>query len=427
MIKLLVSGSILFFILFSTYLPGVEIVLERGEEHYRVAVADFESNTDTGNRIRNVIISNLSAYRQFKVVSSNLSSKSKPLYEGRRIQPNYRDWEDIDAQFVVYARIQEENERVDAEFGLFDIRARGLIFNKKMTTPQSNWRGLAHRISTEVFYTLTGEKPSFSTRVAFVSDAPGETEIYLMDWDGHNSRRITRQNALIVAPAWAQENNYLFYTSYRHVNPDLYRLNMRTGEIKIISDTPLQNLGAHYSSVHNRILVALGKGGDPELYSMDIDGNNPKRLTYSPGAIESDPNWSPCGNYVVFASDRTGPLRAYVMNYNSGETRRLTGEAVMQSEPYWSVNNVIVFTTRVNRMFQVATVNADGSNFQVLTEGNYDSYQPTWSPCGEFIYFVSNKEGNRRIYRMNADGSNKKMLTVTDADCKNPAVSDFYY
>ncbi len=425
--QLRIFFSLIFFSLICFSAQAVEIVLERGVDTYNVAVAEFESDNATGNRLRNVIINNLAAYRQFNISHRNLTSRSRPLYRSRSIRPNYDDWQNTNAQFVVFARVDESNERINVEFGLFDINARGIIFNKQMATPSANWRTLAHRMSTEVFYTLTGEKPSFSSRIAFVSDAPGETEIHIMDWDGHNVRQITRQNALIVAPAWAQDMRYLFYTSYRNVNPDLYRLDMQSGQVNVISDYALQNLGAQYSPVRNRIVVALGRDGNPELYTMDINGRNLRRLTNTPRAIESDPHWSPCGEYILFASDRTGPLRLYRMHYDTAQSRRLMRNEVLQSEPNWSVNNVIAFTTRVNRMFQVATVNPDGSNFQVLTEGNFDSEQPAWSPCGEFIYYVSNKEGNKRIYRMNADGSNKTMLTSTQAECKNPAPSGFYF
>ncbi len=425
--QLRIFCSLLFLCFLTTGIWGVEIVLERGVEHYALAVAEFDTDIDAGEEIREVIIDNFSAYPHFNVTSTNLEEVSSPLYRETRIRPNYDDWEEVDAQFVIFGRVEERNERLHAEFGIFDIRARGIILNREMSTPAGNQRGLAHRISSDIFYNLTGAQASFSSRIAYISDASGETEIHVMDWDGHNDRRITRQNSLLVAPEWAIDNSFLYFTSYRYVNPDLFRLDMQSGEIKVISDSPLQNLGATYSNVRNRIVVALGKEGNPELYSMDPNGNDVRRLTTTTRAIESDPCWSPCGDYLVFTSDRAGPLRAYVMDYETEDTRRLTRENVMQSEPVWSVRDEIALTTRVGPYFQIATVNANGTDFEVITEGQFDSYQPSWSPCGEFIYFISNEENNWRVYRMNSDGSNRTMLTDYEGLNKNPAPSDFYY
>jgi TolB protein len=56
-------------------------------------------------------------------------------------------------------------------------------------------------------------------------------------------------------------------------------------------------------------------------------------------------------------------------------------------------------------------MNADGSNQTNLTNDPAPDTDPTWSPDGTKIAFISTRNGNQDIYVMNADGSNQTNLT----------------
>ena len=68
-------------------------------------------------------------------------------------------------------------------------------------------------------------------------------------------------------------------------------------------------------------------------------------------------------------------------------------------------------------------MDADGGNQRRLTKNPFKDWEPSWSPDGKRIVFVSDREadGNHEIYVINADGSNPRNLTNHPDDDSNPA------
>jgi dipeptidyl aminopeptidase/acylaminoacyl peptidase len=68
-------------------------------------------------------------------------------------------------------------------------------------------------------------------------------------------------------------------------------------------------------------------------------------------------------------------------------------------------------------------MNADGSNPTRITNNSFSDRQPSWSPDGTKIAFVSDRDGNDEIYVMNVDGSNQTRLTNSAGFDFDPAWS----
>jgi dipeptidyl aminopeptidase/acylaminoacyl peptidase len=79
--------------------------------------------------------------------------------------------------------------------------------------------------------------------------------------------------------------------------------------------------GAQIAFRHGDDLIE--PSGDEEVYVMDADGTNVRRLTDSPG-LDEGPVWSPDGTKIAFSSDRDGQQEIYVMNADGSDPRRLT-------------------------------------------------------------------------------------------------------
>ena len=181
-----------------------------------------------------------------------------------------------------------------------------------------------------------------------------------------------------------------------------------------------------------QIAFASNRDGNPEIYVMDANGRNQRRLTNHPNNDWS-PSWSPDGKRIVFMSNRDGHVHfhgwstyeIYVMDADGGNQQRLTENRKIDWDPVWSPDGKrIAFASDRKgdlQNFEIYVMDADGRNQQRLTENRGDDGSPSWSSDGKQIAFRSDRKGNPEIYVMDADGGNPQNLTNNPGGDVSPA------
>jgi TolB protein len=217
--------------------------------------------------------------------------------------------------------------------------------------------------------------PSWSPdgeRIAFVSDRTGTNQIYLMDVDGSNLRQLTREGLENIHPSWSPDGRAVLFSAKdtTGASPEAGIESYSIREIDIMK-TKVRDIGAlggentypNYSSDGRRIVFRKMLGeNNSEVFVMDSEGNNPRNLSNNP-AFDGWPSWSPDGNKIVFASNRTGPYEVYVMNDDGGEVRVLTDLGSRATSPKWSPKGGrISFDYGISRQCHVLMVELDGQS-----------------------------------------------------------------
>jgi Tol biopolymer transport system component len=73
----------------------------------------------------------------------------------------------------------------------------------------------------------------------------------------------------------------------------------------------------------NKIAFVSDRDGKWEIYIMNIDGSDQKRITDN-ASFEWGPHFSPDGSKIAFVSDRDDDLEIYIMNIDGSNQERLT-------------------------------------------------------------------------------------------------------
>jgi len=144
------------------------------------------------------------------------------------------------------------------------------------------------------------------TRVAFSSNRSGSFDLYLMDADGRNHRRLTTTAGNEGDPAWTPDGAQIVYTTTRGTGTQIAIMPAEGGESRTLTTTSAGNHSPSVSPDGRSIAFVSLRDGNQEIYAMNLDGSNQRRLTKT-SERESSPGFFRNGDlaYVVERGGRS--------------------------------------------------------------------------------------------------------------------------
>jgi TolB protein len=251
-------------------------------------------------------------------------------------------------------------------------------------------RRQAHAFADDFVQALS-RKPIAQTKIAFKGENSPNSEIYVADFDGHNSQAVTKDDSLVAAPCWVPGRMALYYVSYKLHHADIFYHDLSTGSRRTFARYGGSNMSPAASPGGSKVAMILSKDGWTDLYDCDADGSNLKRLTKSP-QDESSPCWSPDGKWICFAA-KERERRTLCKVPASGGALQQIGTSGMPSptEPDWSPDGKwIAFTAQFRSGFQICVVPAEGGTVTSLVEGE----DPSWAPNSRTLAYCRRSGGH---------------------------------
>lgn len=235
-------------------------------------------------------------------------------------------------------------------------------------------RDMAHQFADDIVETITGNPGIATTKIAFVATASGPKEIYLADYDGGNSRRLTSDRSISVAPSLGPGARHLAYTGYHEGYPDVYVIDVATGARQRVVKAPGTNSGAAISPDGGKMALTMSKDGNPEIYITGLRGGMARRLTRTRG-VESSPTWSPNGGELIYSSDQGGSPQLYRIGAGGGGGSMISTGFGYCTDPSWSPDGKkVAFTVRSGEGFSIAVMDLGGGAPRIVAAGQ----NPVW-------------------------------------------------
>lgn len=223
-----------------------------------------------------------------------------------------------------------------------------------------------------------------------------------------------------IAPSISPNGQYVAFLSEKNLfSIDLFLADAQTGEVlKTLSSTArnshiddlsfIESAGT-WSPYGDRFAFVVFSEGKNMLSIIDLVNRNKTTTVEIPGVPSlSNPTWSPNGETIVVAGTVEGRSDLYLYNIRSGKVMQLTNDRYSDIQPQWSPDgNYILFVSDragSGRTYHPASLQVCLLNIQELEITVLDFFHgaanlnPVFSPGGDSIYFLSNRDGFRNLY-----------------------------
>ncbi len=273
--------------------------------------------------------------------------------------------------------------------------------------------GLCVCLTSGELWLKNGLTEHHKPQIVFSSTRDGNPEIYVMDSDGANHRRLTANQAENYRPAWSPDGTKIAFVSNRNGGFIQIYLMDADGKNPIKLTNAVWDDYPSWSPDGKKIAFSSSLDGKMirHIAVMDADGDNLVMLE----ANGTEPSWSPDGQEIAFVSRRDGIEEIYVMGADGHGLKRVTHDFVLKGGPSWSPDGRrIAYWGEDNGFFQIYVVRADGRNRTRLTHNREEHHWlPAWSADGRTIAYVSAGDGRLigTIHLMTADGKYLKQLS----------------
>jgi Tol biopolymer transport system component len=257
-------------------------------------------------------------------------------------------------------------------------------------------------------------------RIAFCRMVrPPVAELWVMPATGGKWEKLTESRRYRRGLAWTPDGRNIVFSSQQTGCSALWTVRAEPGAVPFLlpgleTDAVRPSIAARPERIDR---VAYQRREQPyRLWRAVLSGDkmSPRRTIAPSQRIDCYPQVSPDGEWVAFASDRTGNFDIWVSRLDGASLRNLTaGSGLHHGAPRWSPDGAtLAFDAHGDDgNHDIYTTLAAGGPLRRLTWDKSEEVRPSWSANGKWIYFSSDRTGRREIWRMPSTGGAPVQLT----------------
>lgn len=163
------------------------------------------------------------------------------------------------------------------------------------------------------------------------------------------------------------------------------------------------------------LLVASNRSGAFGLYQLRSDSPDTLLPVLVDGGVNIQGARSPDRTRIAYSSMRAGSYDLYVMDADARNPRRITTDPGSEGEPVWTPDGsrLIYTATPAGGLPQLVSIRADGTDPRAITSSAGGNRSADVSPDGRRLAFVSLRDGNPEIYETDIGGGDARRITKT--------------
>lgn len=263
--------------------------------------------------------------------------------------------------------------------------------------------------------------PSFSPdgrNLAFIRfDASAVEKLYIKSIESGTEREVPTGGTLLNSIAWMPGAQQIAYSLRSQTGYALWRVRLRDGvRRKLFLDARDARDVSVSASGRRLAYVEHVSNSDIWRYSTQAVGEPPTKLIAS-SRDDEDPQYSPDGKTIAFASTRSGPSEIWTCSSNGTNCLQITHTgSSLSGSPAWSLSGrEIAFDSHLQGNTNIYVVPKEGGAMRRVTSGGAAHSVPFWSHDDRWIYFCWNRTGLQQIWKVPSGGGEATQVTTDGA------------
>jgi len=388
---------VLFFSFFCSFIfsqHSAEVALSTSNPLVPVYVSEIGSD-EYGKQLLQVFLYDLSHNARTKIAHrtdvKETRLRSKELTE----QFNKYYWQQEGIKYVVKVRYSNNVFSAHVFNGTIGIAKE--FSTKTLSHNLSRDRSDVHAVSDAIVGWLFSDKGIANSSILFAKQLPigdrFESEIWEVDYDGNNPRKLLDSVGYCVTPYSIPHSDSYLFVSYKQGVPKIFIGYKKRKEYKPLINLRGNQLLPAISANRRKLAFICDASGRADLFLQVFDEKKgcigkPIQAYSFPSSVQASPTLSPDGSRVAFVSDKSGTPRVYMIEaprYSRGnklpEAVLLSKECRENTSPCWSPDGKkIAYSARIEGIRQIVIFDLVlGEEWQV-TSGPLHKENPSWAP-----------------------------------------------
>ncbi len=220
------------------------------------------------------------------------------------------------------------------------------------------------------------------SKLVYTSYRARVPDLFLMEVANRAAKQITRTSEMEVGAHFMPSGTQIITSRTEGMDSDILILNSDgTVSRRITAPNRAIDVSPFPSPDGSSVVFCSNRGGGPQIYTMGTDGSAPKRVSFVSSNYCTSPSWSPKGDKIAFVCRADGNFQIFVSDQDGANPIQLTS-AGSNEDPEWSPDGryLVFASTYWGPNFSLGIMRSDGSSVKRITTARGGDFEPTWSP-----------------------------------------------